>query len=77
MALRTKTILIISATLAVLIATLFFVARFSLHRSFAHVENDLSARFAEVERIDARKNTQRAIDALQATIDNLSTKLAD
>ena len=62
MALRTKTILIISVTLAGLIATLFFVARFSLHRSFASVENDLSARFAEVERIETTKNIRQVID---------------
>ena len=68
---------IIGLTLIGLIAVLFVFARFSLHRGFAFVEKDLVSRFEEVENNDARKNVQRVVDALDATIDNISTKLAD
>jgi len=77
MTLRTRTLLIVSLTLVGLLGVLFMVARISLHRGFADVEKDLSARFATVERNDARKNVQRAIDALNANIGNLAVKVAD
>ena len=66
MKLHTKTFLIVFATLICLTAALYIVSR-----------GVLFSGFYLVEQADTKRNVDRAVDAIQSAVDNLSTKAAD
>ena len=67
----------LALTVPGLLGALYLTTRSQMNRGFSIVEKNLAESFSLVENRDARKNIERAQDALQATENNLSTKLAD
>jgi sensor domain CHASE-containing protein/signal transduction histidine kinase len=77
MTLRTRTLVTIALTLSGLLGALYVLTRSQMDRGFSTVNKQLAESYSLVENRDVHKNIERALDALQATINNISTKLAD
>ncbi|MBL8024984.1 MAG: Hpt domain-containing protein [Fibrobacteres bacterium] len=77
MNLRTKTILMISATLVILVSILYTIIRTIVTGGFREVGNELTNGFSIIEERNAVRNVERVTDALNLRIDGLATKVSD
>ncbi|MBI5446948.1 MAG: HAMP domain-containing protein [Deltaproteobacteria bacterium] len=77
MTLRSRILIVIASTLVVALVLLHGTVREIVRSGFMEVERDLLAGFARIEQTDTRQHAQRARDALQVEIENLSVKAAD
>jgi len=77
MSIRSKTIAIISCTVIILIAILYFTLHTIVVGSFEKAQKKMLDGFLQVEQEDTRRNVMRVNDALKAKIENLSIKAAD
>jgi sensor domain CHASE-containing protein len=69
--------LIISSSLTVIICTLYLIVQAIVSGGFVKVERNLVDGFGLVEQQDVERNVGRVTDALNAMIQNLSTKSSD
>ncbi|MBI5017600.1 MAG: response regulator [Deltaproteobacteria bacterium] len=77
MTVRRKRLAILGFTLVAQIIFLYVISRNVVQGGFRKVERDLLESFGKVEELDATKNVQRVLGALNNSVENLNLQLAD
>ena len=77
MSLRNRIVLVTGLILLLCLGLLYAVARTVLDRGFSVIQKEMMEGFARVESDDARNNVKRVLDALDADLENILTKLSD